>query len=146
MFGYWSFDDALDRAEAGLQLARKLSGRPDSVFIDLHREGEELSLLRIAAFLGVDLDVDALRAVHAQFTFETMRERAAQVAEVPRNELYRGINDPETLMHPRHVEKGAARDWRSELTPEQIERGFERFAPYADIVPIDGLQATAAEV
>lgn len=133
---YWTFERALAHIEEGLQLAAKLHGRSDAVFLDLHREGEELSLLRIAAFLGINPGVDALRAIHAEFTFETMRARSERIAEMPAQERFRGINDPDTLMHPGHVEKGARRDWRAELTAEQISDGLERFAPYAHVAPI----------
>jgi hypothetical protein len=129
----WTFETALGWIERGLQLGHQLAGRPDVVFVDMNRDGEAASLERIVEFMGVPLAPDAIEAVREQFTFAQMRERSARIAEQPPEALMRGLNDPDTFMFANHVDKGAGRDWRGELTSEQIAVATERFAPYADL-------------
>ena len=131
---HWNFETALGHIEGGLHLARRVAGRSDVVFVDLHRDGEAASLDRIVQFMGVTMAPDVVDAVREQFTFSEMRERAARIAEQPPEALMNGINDPVTFMHANHVDKGTRRDWRSELTAEQIAVATERFAPYADLM------------
>jgi hypothetical protein len=131
---HWTFDRALDYIEDGLRFGQQLVGRPEVVFIDLHRDGEPASLERIVKFIGADLPPAELEELREEFSFAAMRERSAQIAEQPADALLRGINDPATLMHANHVEKGAARDWRAELSGEQIAAATERFAPYAELL------------
>ncbi len=130
----WTFERALDHIEEGLRFGGELVGNPGVVFIDLHRDGEAASLERIVKFMGVPVPPAELEEVREQFTFSAMRERSEQIAEQPADALLRGINDPATLMHANHVEKGAARDWRSELSPDQIAAATDRFASYADLL------------
>jgi hypothetical protein len=130
----WTFERALDHIEEGLRFGDQLVGQPGVVFIDLHRNGEAASLERIVDFLGVVVAPAELAKIRDEFTFTAMRERSERIAEQPAESLLRGINDPATLMHANHVEKGAARDWRSELTAEQIAAATERFAPYGELV------------
>jgi hypothetical protein len=131
---HWNFETALGHIEGGLSLARRVAGRPEVVFVDLHRDGELRSLERIVEFMGMTLAAEAVDAVREQFTFSEMRERSARIAEQPAEALMNGINDPVTFMHANHVDKGTRRDWRSELTAEQIAVATERFAPYADLM------------
>jgi hypothetical protein len=130
----WTFERALDHIEDGLRFGDQLVGSPGVAFIDLHRDGEAASLERIVKFMGIAVPPDIVEEVRAQFSFEEMRERSERIAEQPADSLLRGINDPATLMHANHVEKGAARDWRSELSPDQIAAATERFAPYAGLL------------
>jgi Sulfotransferase domain len=131
---HWNFETALGHIEAGLALARRVAGRAEVVFVDLHRDGELRSLERIVGFMGLTLSPEVIESVHEQFTFSEMRERSARIADQPRAALMNGINDPVTFMHANHVEKGTRRDWRSELTAAQIAVATERFAPYADLM------------
>jgi Sulfotransferase domain len=132
----WTFERALDHIEEGLRFGDQLVGQPGVAFIDLHRDGEAASLERIVKFMGLELAPAELDNVREEFSFAEMRERSAQIAEQPADALLRGINDPATLMHANHVEKGAARDWRSELSPDQIAAATERFAPYLELVSL----------
>ncbi|HTP18583.1 MAG TPA: sulfotransferase domain-containing protein [Solirubrobacteraceae bacterium] len=131
---HWNFEVALGHIEGGLQLARRVAGRPEVVFVDLHRDGEAASLQRIVEFMDLTLAPEVVDSVREQFTFSEMRERSARIAEQPPEALMNGINDPVTFMHANHVDKGTGRDWRSELTAEQIDVATERFAPYADLM------------
>jgi hypothetical protein len=130
---HWNFETALGHVEGGLQLARRVAGRAEVAFVDLHRDGEAASLERVVEFMGLTLAPQLIDTVREQFTFSEMRERSARIAEQPPEALLNGINDPVTFMHANHVDKGTRRDWRSELTAEQIAVATERFAPYADL-------------
>lgn len=132
----WTFERALDHIEDGLRFGAELVGNPGVVFIDLHRDGEAASLERIVDFMGIAVPPAELEDVREEFTFSAMRERSERIAEQPADSLLRGINDPATLMHAHHVEKGAARDWRSELSPDQIAAATERFRPYEELVQL----------
>jgi hypothetical protein len=131
---HWNFETALGHIEGGLRLARRVAGREQVVFVDLHGDGEAASLERIVEAVGLALAPEVLDAVREQFTFSEMRERSARIAEQPPEALINGINDPVTFMHANHVDKGTRRDWRSELTADQIAVATERFAPYADLM------------
>ena len=131
---HWNFETALGHVEGGLRLARRVAGRPEVVFVDLHRDGELRSLERIVEFMGMTLAPEVVVEVRDKFTFSEMRERSARIAEQPPEALMNGINDPVTFMHANHVDKGTRRDWHSELSAEQIAVATERFAPYADLM------------
>ena len=121
---YWTHEQAVEHVVDGLRLGRALAELPQVVTIDLHAEGEPVALERIVAHLrervGVELRAADVDAVRAEFTFERMRERSLEIAGRPEGELLRGINDPETLMHGGHVDKGTGRDWAGELSPELV--------------------------
>ena len=114
----------------GLKFASALEGSFVVLFVDLHRDGETATIARIAEFLGVEASPEDLARIEAEFSFDAMRERSAAIADQDPETLLRGINDPQTLMHANHVDKGVHRDWRSELTEEQVASALERFAPY----------------
>ena len=126
----WTFERALDRVTDGLKFGSLLEGSFVVLFVDLHRDGEAATIAQMAAFLGVEASPEDLARIQAEFSFDAMRERSAAIAEQDPETLLRGINDPQTLMHANHVDKGVHRDWRSELTEEQVAAALERFAPY----------------
>ena len=131
---HWTFEVALGHIEGGLKLARRVADRQDVVFVDLHGDGEATSVQRIVDFMGLPLDPADVASVQEQFSFSRMRDRSSRVATESPDALLNGINDPVTFMHANHVDKGNDRDWRHELTEQQIAVASNRFAPYADLI------------
>jgi hypothetical protein len=131
----WDFDRAVGRIEDGLEIGRRLRAMPGVLVVDLHADGEEASLDAILAHVGLDLSAPQRDTLLHEYAFSRMRQRSAEIAELPRESLLRGCNDPQTLMHPHHVDKGRSRVWADELTREQIHHAYVTFAAYRDLVP-----------
>jgi hypothetical protein len=127
----WTFEIAVERIGQGIALGASLRDIAGVLFLDLHRDGEERSLEAIAGHLGIrPTHTDGARIL-GEFSFAHMRVRSDTIASVPPEDLMRGINDPETLMHARHVDKGVARDWTKELTLEQAMFASQQFSRYS---------------
>jgi len=95
-------------------------GEPNVLLVHYRPLKEDLrgQIVRIAEFIGIDpagLHVDRIEE-HCSFGY--MRARAEQMAPFGGAHM----TDPKAFF-----DKGPARDYRSELTPEQIER-FDRLA------------------
>jgi hypothetical protein len=127
----WTFETAVERVGHGIALGVALREVAGVLVLDLHRDGEERSLLAIAGHMGVSLPGSEQARILEEFSFAHMRERSGVIASVPPEDLMRGINDPETLMHAGHVDKGSDRDWTTELTLEQAMYASEQFSRYS---------------
>jgi aryl sulfotransferase len=75
-------------------------------------------ILRLARFLGVDPAGLAMGSIEEHCSFAYMRERVEKMAPFGGAHM----TDPKAFFH-----RGPARDFRSELTPAQIDR-FDRMA------------------
>jgi aryl sulfotransferase len=82
------------------------------------RDDSRGQILRLAKFLGVDAGALAMDRIVEHCSFAYMRERAEKMAPFGGAHM----TDPKAFFH-----KGPARDFRSELTPAQIDR-FDRMA------------------
>jgi len=98
----------------------QLRDQSNVLLVHYRRLKEDLrgQIVRIAGFIGVDAAGLALDRIEAQCGFGYMRDRAEQMAPFGGAHM----KDPKAFFH-----KGPARDHRSELTLEQIER-FDRAA------------------
>jgi hypothetical protein len=115
----WDFDRAVDRTARGIQFGARLRGHRRVLVVDLHRDGEAESLRAILDHLRIDLRPVQFDALLSELSFEPMRNRSNAIADMPTESLERGLNDPVTMMHAGHVEKGVDRDWTTELTLDQ---------------------------
>ncbi|HHH35329.1 MAG TPA: hypothetical protein ENK48_00700 [Gammaproteobacteria bacterium] len=90
---------------------------------------------RIAAHLGLEVDEEQLRQCAEATSYEAMKRLSQEMASWPQERLTRLPNhtfDPVTLLHVGHVSKGKSRDWREQLTPDQIETARRVLRPWLD--------------
>ncbi len=97
-----------------------LRDRPNVLLVHYRRLKEDLpgQIRQLAEFIGVDPGGLRMDRIEEHCSFGYMRARAEQMAPFGGAHM----NDPKAFFH-----KGPARDFRSELTPAQIER-FDRAA------------------
>ena len=100
---------------------------------------------RIAAMLGIELDISGVLDLMCRYSLDANTRRAAQVAALAADQ---GVNladpanafahDPESLLHWNHIRSGSVGGWQEVATPEQrrqlaatvgqwlISRGYEQ--------------------
>lgn len=94
----------------------------------------EAAVEKLARFLGIDLPVSAIQNISRETDFDAAKKKVASLDDSRGDLIADGESayDPESLLHVGHVSLGRARDWRTQLTPEQHGYVLKRLDAWID--------------
>ncbi|WP_200280447.1 FkbM family methyltransferase [Rhabdochromatium marinum] len=89
---------------------------------------------RMAAFLSVDLTAEDVAQIQQETAYERVKQKAEALGQQRESLIKAGSSayDSQSLLHVGHAPLGRARDWRTQLTPEQQSYALKHLDRWVD--------------
>ena len=128
---------AAKRIRHSLEAADRFRRESDTLFVSFDQilGSPQDQIERLARYLGVSIDDDAVSRLHGATSLGKVKEITQTMGSQPNTKLLRAgksLYDPETLYHVQHATKADTRDWHAELTEEEVSAAHDILGPWID--------------